>query len=261
MVLVYFITIFLFFTLQILDLSDFSFASNVDNTMILLSNNQGFDQEISNTIPDNEYDDCKNIQYSDENNKSNSKARMETEIKILIPEVRNKKFEEEGYHLARDIYWGEYDLSSDRFVEPGLIFRFQLLEKTENSKPKPIPHCKIRLTINSTYSVFTNYSIKYTNHNGSVVFIFNKPLRDTDWGYTLAKTDPEELIIYVEFSGNESYKPSKTLPISTTHWPAAEMPPPPPPEDNSDLICLVSAGGVMIILISMVLFLFLLPED
>jgi hypothetical protein len=175
----------------------------------------------------------------------------DTVIKILAPEVRVKEIEEEGYVLSDDIYQNEYDIDSGDFIEPGLVFRFQLLEQTEGAEPKPVSEGKIKLTINSSYSVFTNYSIKYSDTSGMVNFTFDKPLTDTDWGYTLARTDPEELIITVEFSGKDYYLSSKTLPIQTTHWPPQKEDP--PVWDDLTLIIWIV---VVIVIVFLVIFFF-----
>lgn len=164
----------------------------------------------------------KNGNYLESEETTFQEIWADTIIKILAPRVREKEIEEEGYVLQDDLKQEKYDIDSEDFEEE-LIFRFQILEKTESQELKPVPEGKVTLTINSTFSVFTNKSIIYftnaTHPDGIVEFKFGKPLKDTDWGYTLAQKDPEELLISVEFSGSNYYLPSKALPIQTTHWP------------------------------------------
>jgi hypothetical protein len=148
---------------------------------------------------------------------------VETVIRILAPDIREKEIEEEGYVLKEDIKQDLYDSSSEDFNEPGLRFYIQVVEKSEGGVAKPVEAGgRVTLTITSTFSVFTNKSIDYTDEFGKVNFTFNKPLKDTDWGYTLAQSDPEELMITLEYGGTDFYLRSKSLPIQTTHWPPEE---------------------------------------
>ena len=175
----------------------------------------------------------------------------DTIIKLLVPEPRTIEGVD-AYVLEEDIRQSLYDMDSSKFLEPGLVFQFQLVEKTETGEPKPVKGGKISLTINSSYSVFRNFSFKYTDDYGIVNFTFNKPLTDTDWGYTLAQSDPEELIINVEFSGKDYYLPSKMLPIQTTHWPPEKESPPSWEEEWGWLIWAV----VIIVIVFLVVFFF-----
>jgi hypothetical protein len=96
------------------------------------------------------------------------------------------------------------------------------LEVTEGGEAKPVPEGRIELTVNATYSVFRNFTAKYTDLQGFVNFTFDSPLTDTDWGYKLSSKTREELEIRVEFTGKSYYLESQTLPIETTHWPPKE---------------------------------------
>jgi hypothetical protein len=157
----------------------------------------------------------------------------ETYIKILAPETVEKD-DGSGYFLKHDLKQEEYNLESDDFIEP-IVFILQLLEENpvEGAPPKPVHNGKVLFNISGKYSVFTNFSMKYTDSSGFANFTFNRPLTDTDWDYQLPSTASVELEIKAEFTGfvkdvgKSYYEDTETLPIDTTHHP----PPEPPTKD------------------------------
>ncbi len=182
----------------------------------------------------------------------------ETYIKILSPETIEKD-DGSGYLLRDDLEVDTYDEASEDFIAP-LIFRIQLLEvnPTEGAEPKPIADGKILLNISGKYSVFTNYSAKFTDKDGYANFSFRKPLADTDWGYQLPSKAAVELEIGIEFTGyikdeGKSYfEPSKTLMIDTTHHPPSPEPTPSFYDEYGWLIWTV----VVIVIVFLIIFFF-----
>lgn len=217
---------------------------------------QSNDPDINNTILPQEFDGTRNGRYMGDKNISDQDIRADTIINIKSPEVRKKEIEAEGYVLANDIKQSSYDSTLNWYEEPGLVFTFQVLEINNGSEPKPINNAEVVLIINSSFSVFSNYTVNYTDSQGFVNFIFNSTLTDTEWGYTLAMKDPEELVIIAKFLGNEKYKPSETMPIQTTHWPCIidYHPPPPPSKGYSFYIWLVWMIIMIIVIVTVVLF-------
>jgi hypothetical protein len=225
------------------------FHNSLDNYTDLQDYNLELDMNIIEFSPLN---NSRNSRNFDTQNISINENKTDTIIKIISPEVQVHEIEEDGYVLVKDIYQKEYDIDSEDFILPGIEFKFQVLEINKRSGLKPVPNGKVKLTINSTYSVFTNYSIRYTDSQGYVVFNFNSPLTDTDWGYTLARTDPEELIIIAEFLGNDSYNSSETMSIHTTHWPPVIITDEHPELIYPNQFCFF--GIIYIIIVSFLLF-------
>jgi hypothetical protein len=149
-----------------------------------------------------------------------------TFIKILEPETIEKE-DGTGYFLRDDIYQDKYDTESASYLAPGLVFRIQVLEENPiaGAEPKPVANGLILFNMSGKYSVFSNYSSKFTDGSGYANFSFRRPLTDTDWGYKLPSTAAVELEITISFTGiikdaGKSYfEATKTLPIDTTHHP------------------------------------------
>ncbi len=234
-----------------IDFDDYSLAVGINNTLFSPLTNPGSTPEINNSTLQVDFNKSSDGQNLSEQNNSYQDLRTDTIIKFIYPAVIKMEYGDKFY-LLEDIYHEKFDSRSNKFEEPGLVFTFQVLDMTNICNPKPVSNSEVALNINGSYSVFNNYSVNYTDSQGYVSFIFNRPLTDTEWGYRLPSTQPVELEIIAEFLGNEYYKPSKTMPIYTRHWPKDNIICDPPVDGNPINICL--GGIIIIIFISSVLF-------
>jgi hypothetical protein len=178
------------------------------------------------------FNGTKNGRYLPAEVRSFHEIWTETYIKILSPETIEKD-DGTGYYLREDLYQDNFDSRKGNFIEP-LVFRLQLLEENpiEGADPRPVSNATILFNLSGKYSVFTNYSKKYTDSEGFAIFTFRRPLADTDWGYPLPSSASVELEIVAEFTGRikdegiSYYEPTETLGIDTTHHPPTPAPVP-----------------------------------
>lgn len=234
-----------------IDFHDYSLGVGINNTLFTPLNNPGSTPEINNSTFQVDFNRSNNGQNLSDQNNSAQDLRVNTTINLISPTTR--LMENNYFHvLVEYIYQDKFDSRSDKFEEPGLAFTFHVMALTNNSTPKPIRDAEIMLTIEGKYSVFKNYTVEYTNSQGYVTFLFNRPLTDTEWGYRLPSTQPVELEINAEFLGNEYYKPSKTMPIYTTHHPGEIDSTCPPVEEIP--IFLIFGSVILTVVISLVLF-------
>ena len=207
---------FFSFVENYIDSNDYNSKPSMNNSISFPLYNLNDPFEFINSKHEIGYNE--NDQSLNDQNISEQDDRINTTIKLINRAVI-KEEGDGGYILLDDIYEEEYDSDSNLFLEPGLVFTFQVLGISNGSVQEPISGGEVMLNISGKYAVFNNYTVNYTDSQGYVSFIFNYPLTDTDWNYQLPSTAPVELEIIAEFLGNEYFKPSKTMPIETTHWP------------------------------------------